>query len=258
MDRRPFYTFLWLAFGITWGAGGLGLLLGAWRPAFAFSSSHPCYFLAAYGPSIAALIVVGRWQGWAGIKRLLGRVVPSLASLPWYLGVLVGYPAAVMLAGRFADPEIFARIPPWGTLVGTLAHTIFADAGPLGEELGWRGFALPDLLKRRSPLAAALILGAIWAAWHLPTFFIPTLTQSHLSIPIFFVNSLALSVIMTWLFLHTRGELLLMILVHLMANFCAGVLGVSFPVEVAAEVVCAVLIVAAGGLRARSKDELPR
>lgn len=104
------------------------------------------------------------------------------------------------------------------------------------------------MLKRRRPLAAALILGAIWWAWHLPTFFIPALSQHELSIPLFLVNSLALSVIMTWLYQRTRGDLLLMILVHGAANYC-GAIGVPFHVEVAAEVTCAVLVLACGGLR---------
>ena len=109
-------------------------------------------------------------------------------------------------------------------------------------------FALPRLLQRRRPLAAALILGVIWWAWHLPTFFIPALSQHQLSIPIFLVNSLALSVIMTWLYQRTRGDLLLMILVHVAANYC-GWIGVPFNAEVGVEVACAALIVACGGLR---------
>ena len=95
-------------------------------------------------------------------------------------------------------------------------------------------------------MAAALILGAIWWAWHLPTFFIATLSQSHLSIPVFLINSLALSVIMTWLYQRTRGDLLLMILVHAAANATAE-MGVSFTAEVIAEVACAAVIVASGG-----------
>jgi len=251
MDRRPYYTFLLLAFGITWGVGGLALLFWAVWPEMQLSSSNPLYYLAAYGPSIAAFIVIGRWEGWAGIKSLLSRLIPRPASLPWYLVVLVGYPAIVLTAGWFADPDVFGRIPGWDRLLGLLAISLFADAGPVGEEFGWRGFALPQLLKWRSPLAAALILGAIWFAWHLPAFFISTLTQSHLSIPLFALNNLVLSVIMTWLFLRTRGDLLLMILFHLIGNDCVGVLHVPFTAELAAETVVALIIVVCGGRHVR-------
>src|SRR5262249_47819521 len=89
-----------------------------------------------------------------------------------------------------------------------------------------------------------------WAAWHLPLFLIPTLSQSRLLFPVFLAESLALSVIMTWLYLRSRGDLLLMILVHLMANYCVGVLGVPFHVWAGAAVACAGVIVGAGGLRA--------
>ena len=133
-------------------------------------------------------------------------------------------------------------------LLFLLPLTLVTDTGPLGEEFGWRGFALPRLLQHRRPLAAALILGVIWWAWHLPTFFIPALSQHQLSIPIFLVNILALSVIMTWLYQRTRGDLLLMILVHVAANYC-GWIGVPFNAEVGAEVACAAVIVACGGLR---------
>src|SRR5262249_40361049 len=130
---------------------------------------------------------------------------------------------------------------------------LVTDTGPLGEEFGWRGFALPRLLHRRSPLSAALILGVIWWAWHLPTFFIQTLSQSQLSIPLFLVNSIALSILMTGLYIRTRGDLLLMILVHLMANYC-GTIGIPFSAEVGAEVALAVLILASGWLRPKVRQ----
>jgi membrane protease YdiL (CAAX protease family) len=249
MTMKPLYVYYGLAFGITWGAGGLGLLVGLYDPAFAFSPSSPLCYLAGYGPSIAGLILVGRLDGFAGIKRLLARALPTVSGLPWHLGVIVGFAAVNLVAGRVVDSGILARLPRWDRLLYMLPFTLVTDTGPIGEEFGWRGFALPFLLRRRPPLAAALILGVIWAFWHLPAFFIPTLTQYKLSFLVFVPNSVALSVIMTWLYRRNGGDMLLMILVHLMANYCAGNLGVPFNAEVAGEVVCAALIVAAGGLR---------
>jgi membrane protease YdiL (CAAX protease family) len=192
-------------------------------------------------------------DGWAGVRDLLARVVPSWSAVPWYVAVLIGFPALNLVAARLLDPDFFARLPAWQRILALLPLTLVTDTGPLGEEFGWRGFALPRLLQRRPPLAAALILGVIWWAWHLPTFFIPTLSQHQLSIPIFLVNSLALSVIMTWLYQRTRGDLLLMILVHVAANYCGGI-GVPFNVEVGVEVACAALILACGGLRSFDGD----
>ena len=251
MDR-PLRIYLWLAFGIAWGVGGLALLAGEIRPGGA-SPLHPLHYVAAFGPSIAGFVMAASTDGWAGVRDLLARVVPSWSAVPWYVAVLIGFPALNLVAARLLDPDFFARLPAWPRLLSLLPLTLVTDTGPLGEEFGWRGFALPRLLQRWRPLAAALILGVIWWAWHLPTFFIATLSQSHLSIPVFLINSLALSVIMTWLYQRTRGDLLLMILVHVAANYCGGI-GVPFNVEVGVEVACAALILACGGLRSFDGD----
>jgi membrane protease YdiL (CAAX protease family) len=253
VNRRPLLIFYLLAFGITWGAGGLGLLAGAYGLVSPFSPSSPLCYVAGYGPSITGLIVVGCREGRRGIVRLLCRAVPTRAGVPWYLGVIVGFTVITLLAGRLVDAEIFTKLPRWDQMLALLALTAVTDTGPIGEEFGWRGFALPCILTRRPPLAASLILGVIWGVWHLPTFFIPTLTQYRLSFPLFVLNSISLSIIMTWLYLRTGGDLLLMILVHLMANYVPK-LGVPFNAEDGAEIVCAVLIVAAGGLRPKNVE----
>jgi uncharacterized protein len=251
MDR-PLRVYLWLAFGITWGAGGLALLAGAIRPGAAHPL-HPLHYVACFGPSIAGVIMAAVTGGRAGVRHLLARVAPTWAGVPWYAAVLVGFSAANLVATWLLAPDSLIGLPSWDRLIWLVPITLVTDTGPLGEEFGWRGFALPRLLHRWSPLAAALILGAIWWAWHLPTFFIPTLSQSQLSIPLFLLNSLALSILMTWLHLRTRGDLLVMILVHLMANYC-GAIGIPFTAEVSAEVALAALIVGGGGLR----PEVPR
>jgi membrane protease YdiL (CAAX protease family) len=246
MDR-PLWVYLCLAFGITWGAGGLALLTGGIQSGAAHPL-HPLHYLAAFGPSIAGFIMAAATSGWAGVRHLLARVIPTRAGMPWYAAVLLGFPAANVAVAWLIRPDSLKGLPNWGRLIYLVPLTLVLDTGPLGEEFGWRGFALPRLLRRRRPLPAALILGAIWWAWHLPTFFIKALSQSQLSIPLFLVNSIALSILMTGLHVRTRGDLLMMILVHLMANYC-GTIGIPFSAEVIAEVVLAALIVAGGGLR---------
>ncbi len=255
MDR-PLRIYLWLAFGITWGAGGLALLAGAFRPGVAGRPLHPLHYVAAFGPSIAGVIMAAVTRGWAGVRHLVARVIPTWAGVPWYVVVLAGFPAANFVATWLFGSDALTRLPSWDRLLWLLPLTFVADTGPLGEEFGWRGFALPRLLNRWRPLNAALILGAIWFAWHLPTFFISTLSQSQLSIPLFFVNSLALSIVMTWLYLRTMGDLFAMILVHTMANYCGGI-GIPFIAEVSAEAALAALIVACGGLRPPNKRLQP-
>lgn len=251
---RALRGYLWLAFGITWGAGGLGLLVGAFQSGAKPPRLHPLHYLAAFGPSIAGVVMTARTDGWAGIRRLFARVVPRSARIPWYVAVVAGFLLANLAASWILAPDALVGLPSWSRLLRLLPITLVFDTGPLGEEFGWRGFALPRLLNRRTPLASAVILGAIWFAWHVPTFFVPTLSQSQLSIPLFFANSVALSIVMTWLYIRSGGDLLIMILVHVMANYC-GAIGIPFTAEVLAEVTLAALVLVCGGLRSDVSPE---
>jgi len=251
MDR-PLQIYWLLAFGITWGAGGLALLTGNLRSGGAHSL-HPLHYLAAFGPSIAGLVMAAVTQGWAGVRHLLARLVPVRENVRWYAAVLLGFPAVSLAAAWLLDRNSLGTLPSWDRLICLVPLTLIRDTGPLGEEFGWRGFALPRLLRRRPPLTAALILGAFWWAWHLPTFFIHALSQSQLSIPLYVVNILALSILMTGLYLRTDGDLLLMILVHVMANWCP----VPFRSEVCAEVALAAIVLGVGwlGTGSRRRDD---
>jgi membrane protease YdiL (CAAX protease family) len=93
----------------------------------------------------------------------------------------------------------------WSALIGAGLATFVTDPGPLCEELGWRGFALPRLEQRWNGIFAALVLGAIWGVWHLPAFFIPGLPQSSFPLWTFMVSSMALSVLMAWVVNNAGG-----------------------------------------------------
>src|SRR5262249_15152140 len=108
--------------------------------------------------------------------------------------------------------------PRWPSLLTGLAFTIVRDPGPLGEEFGWRGFALPQLLERHSPLRATFTLGLIHTAWHLPLFFIPGMPQTPVSLSLFTLGVISIAIFDTALYLRTGANLLLAILVHLMAK----------------------------------------
>ena len=92
--------------------------------------------------------------------------------------------------------------------------------------MGWRGFALPRLLRRFNPFIASLLLGAVWGIWHLPSFFVSGLPQAGLQIPVFLLGALALSVTATWIVVHARGSVFLSVLLHFSANFTLTVLAV--------------------------------
>ena len=87
-----------------------------------------------------------------------------------------------------------------------------------GEEIGWRGYALPRLSDRLGLAPASVILGIIWASWHLPLFFVPASDTHGQSFPLFLLQVTALSVAMAWLYWRTGGSLLLVMLLHAAVN----------------------------------------
>ena len=99
---------------------------------------------------------------------------------------------------------------------------VVTSAGPLGEEPGWRGYALPKLLENMRPAGASLVLGVVWTVWHWPLVFVPQWAGDGLSLPIFIpfytITVISLAYIMTRLFQWSRGSVLMVIWVHGIAN----------------------------------------
>jgi membrane protease YdiL (CAAX protease family) len=173
------------------------------------------------------LIVTARTSGNAGVRLLLGRFVPVGRSAPFYLlGVLAfSAIAAAAWAMEARDARALMLFVSSSAFLHTLPMRIAIDTGPLGEEAGWRGFALPRMLRFSNPAAASVLLGIIWTLWHVPAFFMPDLPQHQIAFAPFALNTIALAVIFTWFYLRTGGDLLLMALLHLLANLVAGALG---------------------------------
>jgi membrane protease YdiL (CAAX protease family) len=92
-----------------------------------------------------------------------------------------------------------------------------------GEEIGWRGCALPRLAARYGFARASPVVGLVWACWHLPIFFVHGHGNYGQSFPAFVVGGVALSVAMAWLYVHTHGSLLLVMLMHSAVNQALGV-----------------------------------
>jgi uncharacterized protein len=178
------------------------------------------------GPLIAALIVAGVANGWPGVRDLLGRVVRARIGLRWY-AVIFGLPI-VMCAGAVAIMAAFGKLP---ALPGTAAWRdlperfifILLFIG-LGEEPGWRGFALPRLQKDHTPLVASLILAPVWALWHLP---LMGNEFPAVIIPAFLISLLGGTLIQTWLFNRTKGSIFAQMLFHAMVNTVGA--GLVFP-----------------------------
>jgi membrane protease YdiL (CAAX protease family) len=202
---HPVATFFFLAFGWTWAIVAAMILSGV-----ADDISKPSIFFVLGGiicnvsPSIAAFLITRVCEGKEGVKRLwsafrirggLRLTLIALLTLP----VLTAL--TMLIANVSVRPYVF-----W---------PVFSS---MGEEFGWRGFILPKLLARFSPLKSGILLGLVWALWHVPMHYIAYRGFGALMLPtigtIGFVNLTLQSVIMTWLFVKSRGSVRLMVLYH--------------------------------------------
>jgi membrane protease YdiL (CAAX protease family) len=174
-----------------------------------------------FGPLLAALLVLPFVGGWAGVKGFLRRIAQWRVGPRWYLLVL-GLPVAIravaiglnILLGAAAP--MWERVPPLSQL--PILFLVIAFMIGLGEEPAWRGFALPRLSAGRSALAGSLLLFALHAVWHLPLFGLEYNAQNGLP---WLLMLLSGTIISTWLYNRTNGNLLLPLLFHTSVNVSA-------------------------------------
>jgi membrane protease YdiL (CAAX protease family) len=246
--RHPLVAFFVLAYALTW-------------PLIPLVSVSPLWgFPAVFGPALAALIVVTVADGRDGLRDLLGRMARWHVGARWY-AVALALPAVLALAALSLHVALGAQTSVEFGGLSVLNLMVFVLI--VGEEVGWRGYALPKLLAERSVLAASLILGALWGAWHLPTFFVPGAPQYGLPFSAFLLLTMAYSVLFTWVYLHTRGSVLIATLLHGAVNLSQGFfLGGVDPARVywllaAVYGVAALALVAAPGPNLSRKPRAP-
>ena len=238
-DVAVFYA---CAFGVTWGIAALLIVARPQVEALTgpFDTLSPLYFLAVYSPTLTAVVLTAVREGRPGLRRLAARVFRWRVPARYYALVLLGWPAMDFLArilqwmvdGVSISLVPFATQPagPWSLAPALLMSTLLHDAGPLGEEVGQRGYVLPRLLATRSPLVAALEVGVLWGVWHLPAFAIAgTAQHDHaMGAAWLILGTVASSVLMSWISLRTRGSVLVAgVLVHLMNNVAVAHLWAS-------------------------------
>lgn len=108
-------------------------------------------------------------------------------------------------------------------LIPIVYFYILILGGPLGEEIGWRGYALKELLNKFNPFVASLILGVIWTCWHIPAFFIEGSAQEGISFYLYFINTIVLTLFITILFIKTKFRISSGLYFHASANFALGI-----------------------------------
>jgi uncharacterized protein len=183
--------------------------------------------IGTFGPLVAAVILTAQESGRTGLRSLLSRILQWRVAPIWYAVALLG-PLVITLAAMVLEVALLGSQPPsLELLIGELPSTlltILVNAVymlifvTLGEEVGWRGYALPALQARYSALLASLILGVLWALWHLPVFFNPDTSYSNLPFFLFLPFIVLVAVIMTWVFNSTGGSVLMAMFFHAVIN----------------------------------------
>jgi membrane protease YdiL (CAAX protease family) len=234
--KQPVVAFYVLTFAITWGS---------WFPMAAHNRGllpvdlPLLFFLGGLGPGIAAYVVMRALRGKRGDAELLGPLLRWRVGVPWLLVSILLFVVIWLLASTVSSrlDEELAVVQVWPGLV-LLAVRYLLAAVP--EEVGWRGFALPALQQRFSALTSSLIIGAVWALWHLPLLVGGDPVMSTYPLIPYLVYIVAESVLYTWLYNNTGGSLLLAVLAHGASN----VVGPFGAAPVATAVITAALAIA--------------
>lgn len=232
IQKHQLLSFFTLTYAIMFGVVFTGIYLRPGQPEPPWSL---VWFLSAFSPTCSALIISWIIGGKAEVKHLLSGFTRWKVGLRWYLA------AAFLFLGPLAFALIYiglgnpiSGIKPGMTTSALLAQVVFTFfSGPLAEEAGWRGFALPRLQSKYSALVSSLILGVIWCFWHLPLFFQPGSSQQGIPFPIYLMLVVTLAIYFTWLYNNTHRSLIITVLAHFSFNlsggFIAGTLGLLPP-----------------------------
>jgi uncharacterized protein len=239
MRAHPLASYFIIAYAFSW-ITLIPYVLSQWSILPNSSIFGPFHTIHTFGPTVAAVIMVSLLEGKEGIQKLRNRIKQWHIGWQWYLVVLLGIPfveliGILLVPGASASfkgftPSLLVSYPLYFILV-------FFGGGPLGEEIGWRGFALPRMQSRFGPLRATLILGVLWAFWHLEGFLTPGKgggpgtgwAEFFSNFPVFLLMVVSIAVILTWVFNHTGGSILAAILAHASVNTPQLVIMPLFP-----------------------------
>jgi membrane protease YdiL (CAAX protease family) len=220
----PLLTYLLLAFAVTWvvwapralaaqdriDAGWVEALGGTWT----------------YGPAVAAVLAAAWTGGRPALRELRGRVLRWRVGWGWLVLVVVGLPVGLQAATLALAVPFGAEISELRPTVGVVALLVAVVAlsltDGLGEEVGWRGYALPRLLERTRAVDASLLLGVVWAVWHLPLLVTPGSYLEGMPLWVLLARLPATSILFTWVFRHTGGSALVAVLLHGALNATGG------------------------------------
>jgi CAAX protease family protein len=190
----------------------------------------PLLYLGVFAPSLVAIGLARLAEGRAGVRRLLSGLFRWQVGARWYL-FAAGSMAAIKLLAALVHRITLGGWPrfgnePWFIM---LAAMLVSTPIQAGEEIGWRGYSPPRLAARLGLGWASVLLGVIWACWHLPLFFFPAADTYGQSFPVYLLQVTAISVAMAWLYARTNGSLLLAMLMHAAINNTKDIVPSALP-----------------------------
>ncbi len=254
------------AFAITWGTG-LAVVLSTQAQlvngahvvphalALPTAVADVLLFVGAYGPALAAVAVTAAESGRAGVRALLSQLLRWRVGLGWYAVAFLG-PNLVVLLALILYALSRGQAPTQWLLVPSPLYVALLALGPWGEEIGWRGYALPRLQGRWSALGASLLVGLMWFVWHQWPLLTPARPPivDFVGLGTFLVYIVAVSVLFAWLYNSTRGSLPIAWAAHagLNLNVVAGQT-IPFPLIAGLFALAAALVVLLAGPRTLSR-----
>jgi membrane protease YdiL (CAAX protease family) len=213
-----------LTFLVTWSVWFAASGLAAPGNTGFFGGRGPVFLLGVFAPALVALAFTAQAEGRAGVTRLLARIGHWQVRARWY-AVAIGYFAVIKLTAALVHRVVNHEWPPFGDtpVVLMIMGIAVSTWGQAGEEVGWRGYALPRLAQHLGLGGASLVLGVIWAVWHLPLFVLPDSGSTGQSFPAYLLQVMAMSVVFAYLYWKTDGSLLLAMVMHAAVNNTTGI-----------------------------------
>jgi uncharacterized protein len=215
--KHQLISFFFFSYLIMYAAYFGYILLQPGQPLQAWSV---VWALGVFSPTISAVIVSAVIGGWTEVRHLLAGFTRWKVAFKWYLAatfLLLGPIVIALVYIALGNPSSGFRP---GVTIAMLPGIILFQffSGPLAEEAGWRGFALPRLQEKFNALVSSLILGVIWTFWHLPLFYLTGASQLGIPMPIYLVLVTTICLYLTWLYNNTRGSLVITVLGHFAYN----------------------------------------
>jgi uncharacterized protein len=223
LARRPLVAYFALAYAVTWALWLPYYLTGAGLGLLPIKLPQILVLFGQYGPTVAGFTLAAATGGRPAVRALLRRYGQWRVHPGWYLLIiftpLLLFALAVVARVGTGPLEALGQDGP-SILLAYLLDALVLKVilhGALGEEAGWRGFALPRLQARFGALGASLILGALWAGWHAPLYLSASRVANNPPL-VFAVGIVATAILYTWVYNRTGGSLLIAILLHAAIN----------------------------------------